>query len=254
MTRTVEDTALMLSAIAGPDARCPLSIPEPGGLFLRPLERDFSGVRVALSRDLGGLPVDPRVTAVLESQRRVFESLGCAVEDAQPDFADADEVFKTLRAWRYELAYGELLVDHRDELKDTVVWNIEEGARLGGPHIGQAERKRTELFHRARIFMESYEFLVSPVSQVPPFDVKQRYVTEIDGEQMETYIDWMKSCYYVTVAGLPAVSVPCGFTREGLPVGIQIVGRCRDDFGVLQLAHAYEEATRHGERRPPLAG
>jgi amidase len=254
MARTVQDTALMLSAIAGPDARCPLSIPEPGGLFLRPLERDFSDVRVALSRDLGGLPVDPRVSAVLESQRRVFESLGCAVEDAQPDFVDADEVFKTLRAWRYELAYGELLVDHRDELKDTVVWNIEEGARLGGPQIGQAERKRTELFHRVRTFMESYEFLVSPVSQVPPFDVKQRYVTEIDGKPMETYIDWMKSCYYVTVAGLPAVSVPCGFTQEGLPVGIQIVGRCRDDFGLLQLAHAYEEATRHGERRPPLAG
>src|SRR5829696_7983251 len=253
MARTVEDTALILSAIAGPDARCPLSILEPGSLFLRPLERDLGGVRIAWSRDLGGLPVDPRVTAVLENQRRIFESLGCAVEDAQPDFADADEVFKTLRAWRYELAYGELLVDHRDELKDAVVWNIEEGARLGGPHIGQAERKRTELFHRVRIFMESYEFLVSPVSQVPPFDVKQRYVTEIDGERMETYIDWMKSCYYVTVAGLPAASVPCGFTPEGLPVGAQIVGRYRDDFGVLQLAHAYEEATRHGERRPPLA-
>jgi amidase len=253
MARTVEDVALMLGAIAGPDARCPLSISEPGGLFLRALERDFSGVRVALSRALGGLPVDPRVRAVLESQRRVFESLGCAVEDAQPDFADADEVFKTLRAWRYELAYGELLEDHRDELKDTVVWNIEEGARLGGPQIGRAERKRTELYHRVRTFMESYEFLVSPVSQVPPFDVRQRYVTEIDGERMETYIDWMKSCYYVTVAGLPAVSVPCGFTQEGLPVGIQIVGRYRDDFGVLQLAYAYEEATRHGERRPPLA-
>jgi amidase len=254
MARTVEDTALMLSAIAGPDARCPLSILEPGSLFLRPLERDFGGVRIAWSRDLGGLPVDPRVTAVLENQRPVFESLGCAVEDAQPDFADADEIFKTLRAWRYELAYGELLEDRRDVLKDAVVWNIEEGARLSGPQIGRAERKRTELFHRMRSFMESYEFLVSPVSQVPPFDVKQRYVTEIDGERMETYIDWMKSCYYVTVAGLPAASVPCGFTPEGLPVGAQIVGRYRDDFGVLQLAHAFEEATRHGERRPPLAG
>src|SRR5215207_1737685 len=206
MTRTVEDTALMLRAIAGPDARCPLSILEPGSLFLCPLERDFAGVRIARSRDLGGLPVDPRVTAVLENQRPVFESLGCAVEDAQPDFAHADEIFKTLRAWRYELAYGELLEDHRDALKDTVVWNIEEGARLSGPQIGRAERKRTELFHRMRSFMESYEFLVSPVSQVPPFDVKQRYVTEIDGERMETYIDWMKSCYYVTVAGLPAAS------------------------------------------------
>jgi amidase len=194
------------------------------------------------------------VTAVLEEHRSVFESLDCAVEEAEPDFAGADEVFQVLRAWRYELAYGELLEHHREEMKDTVVWNIEEGARLSGPQIGRAERMRTELFHRVRTFMQSYEFLVAPVSQVPPFDVKQRYVTEIAGEQMETYIDWMRSCYYVTVTGLPAVSVPCGFTPEGLPVGVQIVGRYRDDFGVLQLAHAFERATRHGERRPPLAG
>ncbi len=254
MARSVEDTALMLSAIAGPDPRCPLSVSEPGSLFLRSLERDFGDVRVAWSRDLGGLPMDSRVTAVLESQRHVFESLGCAVEDAEPDLVDADEIFKVLRAWRYELAYGELLEGHRDEMKDTVIWNIEEGMRLSGPQIGRAERKRAELFHRVRIFMESYEFLVSPVSQVPPFDVTRRYVNEIGGERMQTYIDWMKSCYYVTVTGLPAISVPCGFTREGLPVGIQIVGRYRDDFGVLQLAHAFEGATRHGKHRPPLAG
>ncbi len=254
MARTVEDAALTLSAIAGPDARYPPSISEPGNLFLRPLDRDFGGVRVAWSRDLGGLPVDPRVTEVLEGHRGVFEALGCVVEDAQPDFADADEVFKTLRAWRYELAYGGLLEDHRGQMKDTVVWNIEDGARLSGPRIGRAELKRTELFHRVRSFMRSHEFLVSPVSQVPPFPVEQRYVTEICGERMETYIDWMRSCYYVTVAGLPAISVPCGFTPEGLPVGVQISGRHRDDFGVLQLAHALEKATRHGERRPPLAG
>ena len=254
MARTVEDAALVLGAIAGPDPRCPVSIAEPGALFLRPLQRDFGGVRVAWSRDLGGLPVDPRVTAVLEEHRSVFESLGCAVEEAEPDLADADEVFKTLRAWRYELAYGELLEEHREEMKETVVRNIEEGARLSGPQIGRADRKRTELFHRVRTFMRSYEFLVSPVSQVPPFDVEQRYVTEICEERMDTYIDWMRSCYYVSVTGLPAVSVPCGFTREGLPVGVQIVGRYRDDFGVLQLAHAFERATRHHERRPPLAG
>lgn len=253
MARTVEDTALMLSAIAGPDPRCPASITEPGTLFMGPLERDFGGVRLAWSRDLGGLPVDPRVTAVLEEHRSIFESLGCAVEEAEPDFAGADEVFQVLRAWRYELAYGELLAHHREEMKDTVIWNIEEGTRLSGPQIGRAERMRTELFHRMRTFMQPYEFLVAPVSQVPPFDVKQRYVTEIAGERMETYIDWMRSCYYVSVTGLPAVSVPCGFTPEGLPVGVQIVGRYRDDYGVLQLAHAFEGATRHGERRPPLA-
>ena len=254
MARTVQDAALMLSAMAGPDGRSPISIAEPGSVFARSLERDFGGARVAWSRDLGGLPVDPRVTAVLDGQRRVFEDLGCVVEEAEPDFAGADEVFKVLRAWRFELAYGELLEEHRHEMKDTVVWNIEEGRRLTGPQVGRAERLRADLYHRVRVFMETYEFLVLPVAQVPPFDVKERYVTQINGEEMGTYIDWMRSCYYVTVTGLPAISVPCGFTPEGLPVGVQIVGRHRDDFGVLQLAHAFEGATGFWKRRPPIPG
>ena len=192
------------------------------------------------------------MTAAIDGRRRVFEDLGCVVEDAEPDFSGADEAFKVLRAWRFELAYGALLDEHRDAMKDTVVWNIEEGRRLGGPDVGRAEKLRTEVYHRVRGFMEGYEFLVLPVSQVPPFDVGERYVAEINGRPMETYIDWMRSCYYVTVAGLPAISVPCGFTREGLPVGVQIVGRHRDDLGVLQLAHAFEGATQLWKRRPPI--
>lgn len=252
MARTVGDAALMLGAISGPDPRSPVSLPEPGTVFSSPPERDFGGVRVAWSRDLGGLPVDPRVTAVLDEQRGVFDSLGCVVEDAEPDFTGADEAFKTWRAWYYELALGELLDRHRDKLKDTVIREIEEGRRLGGPRLGEAERKRTELYHRMRAFMERYEFLILPVTQVPPFDVEQRYVTEINGVELETYIDWMRSCYYITATGLPAISVPCGFTPEGLPVGVQIVGRYRDDLGVLQLARAFEAATGFGERRPPI--
>jgi amidase len=252
MARTVRDAALILGAISGPDPRSPLTISESGDDFSRPLERDFSGTRVAWSRDLGGLPVDPRVTAVLDGQRHTFEDIGCLVEDGEPDFTDADETFETLRAWHFELNYGELLEEHRDLMKETVVWNIEQGARLSGPDVGRAERGRTELYHRVRTFMEDHEFLVAPVSQVPPFDVKQRHVTEINGVEMGTYIDWMKSCYYFTVTGLPAISVPCGFTPEGLPVGVQIVGRPRDDLGVLQIAHAFEQATRFGKRRPPI--
>jgi amidase len=250
MARTVPDVALMLSVIAGPDPRSPISISEPGSLFSRPLAREFRGVRVAWSRDLGGLPVDPEVTAVIEAQRHIFESLGCEIEDAEPDFADADEVFHTLRAWSFELLWGELLEEHRHEMKETVVWNIEKGQTLSGPDVGRAEIKRTALFHRVRAFMETYEFLVLPVNQVPPFPVEQRYVEQINGVNMSTYIDWMKSCYYITVVGLPAISVPCGFTRDGLPVGVQIVGRHHDDFGVLQLAHAFEQATGCWKRRP----
>ncbi len=153
MARTVGDVALMLGAISGPDPRSPVAIAGQGDAFFRSLERDFGGVRLAWSRDLGGLPVDPHVTATLDEQRYVFEDIGCIVEDGEPDFTDADEVFKVLRAWHYELAYGELLEAHRDKIKDTVVWNIEEGMRLSGPQLGEAERKRTELYHRVRIFM-----------------------------------------------------------------------------------------------------
>jgi len=253
MARTVEDTALMLSTIAGPDPRTPIAITEKGSLFRRPLARDFKGVRVAWSRDLGNLPVDPRVTAVIDAQRHVFESLGCVITDGEPDFTDADEAFKTWRAWLLELNFGELMKASRGQMKDTAVWNIEEGVKLTGPQIGRAERKRTELYHRVREFMDTHEFLILPVNQVPPFDLKKRYVEEINGVKMATYMDWMKSCYYISVTGHPAISVPCGFTPEGLPVGVQIVGRHQDDWGVLQLAWAFEQATGFWRQRPPVA-
>jgi amidase len=250
MARTVQDLALMLSVIAGPDPLSPISITESGSLFARPLDRDFKGVRIAWSKDLGELPVDPRVTRALEDQRHVFESLGCIVEDGQPDFADADEIFKVWRAWNFELKLAGLLKSKRELLKDSVVWNIEEGQKLTGPQIGMAEVKRTELYHRVREFMDTYEFLICPVNQVPPFDINQPWVQNINGVKMNTYIDWMKSCYYITVTGLPAISVPCGFTPEGLPVGMQIVGRRNDDFGVLQIAHAFEQATGMWKHHP----
>jgi amidase len=252
MARTVQDAALMLSAIAGPDPRAPISIAEPGSRFTQPLERDFKTVRIAWSKDLGELPVDPRVTQVLDSQRHVFDDLGCIVEDGQPDFSGADEIFKVWRAWAFELQFAELLTSHRKLMKDSVIWNIEQGQKLTGPELGRAEVRRTELYHRVREFMATYEYLICPVNQVPPFDINQRWIEEINGEKMTTYIDWMKSCYYITITGLPAISVPCGFTPEGLPVGMQIVGRHNDDFGVLQLAHAFEQATGVWRRRPPV--
>jgi len=252
MARTVQDVALMLRAIAGPDLRSPIAIREPGEIFSQPLARDFNGVRIAWSPALGGLPVDPRVTAVIEAQRTVFEGLGCIVEEADPDLSGADAVFNVMRAWSFEMNRGPLLEKHRDQIKDTVIWNVEQGQKLTGPQLGRAEVKRTEIFHRFREFMARYAFIIAPVSQVPPFDVKQPYITEINGVQMETYIDWMKSCSTITITGSPAISVPCGFTPEGLPVGVQIVGRYQDDFGVLQLAHAFEQATRFWQQKPPI--
>jgi amidase len=120
--------------------------------------------------------------------------------------------------------------------------------------VSQAEEMRTNYYHRVRTFMDTYEFMIMPVSQVPPFDVTMEYPTEINGVPMNTYIDWMKSCYYISSLGNPSASVPCGFTPEGLPVGLQIVGRHHDDFGVLQLANAFEEITRFSERLPGVLG
>ncbi|MAE64011.1 MAG: amidase [Phycisphaeraceae bacterium] len=253
MARTVADAALMLSAMAGPDPRSPIAIREPGSVFAKPLDRDLRGVRVAWCGNLGDFPVDSRVTAAVDGERAAFEDLGCKIDDEHPDFRDADEAFRVWRAWALEARFGPMMQTHRDRFKDTIIWNVEQGAQLTGPQIARAEQKRTQLYHRVRRFMGTYEFLVLPVTQVPPFDVTCPYITEIDGVTLDTYIDWMKSCYYITVTGLPAISVPCGFTPEGLPVGVQIVGRHEDDFGVLQIAHAFEQATAVGRRRPEVA-
>ena len=256
MARTVEDTALLLSAMAGPDPRAPLSLSTPGHHFARPLGRDFGGVRVAWSQDLGGLPVDRRVTEVIEGCRGVFEAIGCRVDDAEPDWSGADEAFKTLRAWEMAQAFTALPEEARDVLKETLRWNIDQGLALEVADVARAERLRGKVYHRVREWMETYEFMVLPVNQVPPFDVSVRYPDEIEGVPMETYIDWMKSAYFVSVTGHPAISLPCGFTQEGLPVGVQIVGRWQDEWGVLQLAWALQEVL-EAERgifsmRPPL--
>ena len=242
MARTVSDVALFLSALAGPDPRCPLSIHESGDRFARPLDRDWKGTRVGWCSSFAGLPFDPRIRTVFEAQREGFESLGCVVEEAAPDFSEADRVFKVFRALGSYLEHGVKLAQHAAMIKETLREEIERGARLTAHEITQAEADRSRLFARVGRLMQRWEFLVLPVTQVPPFDINQPYVTEIAGTPMESYIDWMRSCYYISVIGHPAIAVPAGFTAEGLPVGIQIAGRHQDDWGVLQLARAFEES------------
>src|SRR5205823_2782442 len=176
MARTVGDCALLFSAMAGPDPRAPASISELGAIFARPLKRNFKKVRVAWSRDLGGLPMDPRVTDVLEAQRKVFKSLGCVIEDAEPDLSAATEAFHILRALGF-LDRLPLLRKHRDKLKDTVIWNIEAGLKLTGEQIARGNELRTQVFHRMRTFLGKYDFLLCPVNQVVPFSVDQPYPT-----------------------------------------------------------------------------
>lgn len=253
MARTVADLALYLSVMAGPDARDPLAIAEDGARFRGPLERSWKGARIAWCPDLGGLPVDKRVSRVIEAQRPVFGQLGISVEDACPDFRDAHEIFMALRAYGFELNLGAVMDQHPGVLKDTIVWNIEEGRRLTTVQLARAEKLRTALFLRMHRFMQDYDFIVCPVNQAPPFDIGQPFVTEIDGVQMGNYIDWMRSCYTITVTTHPAISVPCGFTEDGLPVGLQIVGRHRGELELLQIAHAFEQATQVGRKRPAIA-
>jgi Asp-tRNA(Asn)/Glu-tRNA(Gln) amidotransferase A subunit family amidase len=194
-------------------------------------------------------PYDPSRTCG-GSSGGAAASLACGMV---PLADGSDEAFKAWRAWAFELKLAKDLERHRGQMKDTVVWNIEAGARLTGPQLGQAEVLRTQAYQRVREFLEGYEFLVLPVCQVLPFPVDQEYVTEIDGVPMGTYIDWMKSCYLLSAVGNPALAVPCAFTGDGLPVGLQIVGRHQDDWGVLQLGYAFEQATGLWRRRPPAA-
>ena len=253
MARSVGDAAFLLSAMAGADARDPAVYPSDPSLFAHPLDRELKNVRIAWCLDLGGLPLDRRVRAVLNSQRKTFADLGCVVEDAVPDLSGADEVFLTLRAWNYWHTLGPLLNEHRSAMKPEAVWQIEQGRELSGDDIARAMNRHGELMQRMRRFQEKYEFVICAVNQVPPFDASIDWPREIEGVKMESYLDWMKSAYRITTTFCPAISVPAGFTEDGLPVGIQIVGRYREDLGVLQLAHGFEQATKFGLRRPVVA-
>jgi amidase len=196
--RSVADLALVLSTIAGPDSGAPLSINEPGERFARPLDRSFKGVRVAWFKDLGGVPFDLRLPAVVDGHRKTFESLGCIVEQAEPDFAPAEVAFRILRAWNTANSYGERLREHPDAFKNTLKSEIEEGLRLTATDVARAETAHSQLWRRFQAFLEKYEYFVLPTTQLPPFDVDTPYPTEIAGVKLDNYIDWMKSCWYIS--------------------------------------------------------
>jgi amidase len=258
MGRTVADVALLLSVLAGPDPRVPLALDAPAPR-VRPdqvpglLARDLRGVRVAWSADLG-LPVEPAVRDVLAPARQVLEDLGCEVTDAAPDLTGADEVFRTRRAFRFLTAFGPLLRRHPGRLGPNVTWNTERGLELSAADLSRATVLHAAVAGRVSAFFESADVLACPVTQVVPFDVTLDWVHDIDGQPQHTYLDWMASAYLISVTGLPAISVPAGFTPDGLPVGLQLVGRRRADWPLLQVAHAFEAATGHGRVIPPVLG
>jgi len=252
MARTVADVALFLSVLAGQDPRNPLSIAEDSARFRAPLGRDFKGVRVAWWQGLGGIPFEPDIRRVVDGHRRTFEDLGCVVENAEPDFAGVGEAFPILRFSANHPQYSAFIRQRPEWVKDTIKYEVAQAERFTGADIGRAQARQTQMYAQSRTFFERFDYFVLPVTQVAPFDVNTPYPTSIAGTPMVNYIDWMRSCWYVTFMANPAISVPGGFTPAGLPVGLQIVGRHRDEWSVLQIAHAFEQATRHGTRRPSL--
>ena len=254
MARTVADTALLLSVLAGPDPRSPIALETPGSRFAEPLESDPRGLRVAFSPDLGGaVPVEPEVAAATTAAALVFADLGARVTDASPDFTGADEVFRTLRAWNFEATFGALEEQSPEAFKATLRDNIAQGRALSGRDLARAEQLHTTLFQRVRQFFTHYDILLLPVSQVLPFDVDLEYPAEINGVPMTDYLDWMASAYLISATGCPALSVPAAFSQGGLPIGVQLVGPHHADFAVLQAGHAFEQATQVAGRRPPGA-
>lgn len=247
MARNVGDLALLLSVMAGPDPRAPHALGDPGSGFAAPLTGSLAGLRVAVSPDLGGaLEVDSEVAAIVASSVETFTAAGAHVSGDHPVLSEADDTFRTLRAWHFQAKFGAMLAEHPDDFKQSLADNIRAGEYLTGADVARAYTQRTALSERMREFFSpeegGHDLLVLPVSQVPPFPAEQEFPTEINGRPMETYLDWMRSAYYITVTGCPAISVPFGHTASGLPVGLQLVAAHGRDRFLLEAAAALEAA------------
>jgi amidase len=245
LARNVGDLALLLSVIAGPDPRVPTALADPGSHLAPPVTGDLTGLRVALSPDLGGLlEVDAEVVRVVEEAGARFAAAGAHVEPAYPDLSEAEDTFRTLRAWLFQSAFADLLAAHPDAFKASLADNIRAGAGLTGADVARAYAQRSALSERMRGFFDSYDVLVLPTSQVPPFPADQEYPHDINGRPMATYLDWMRSAFVITVTGCPAISLPAGETGDGLPVGVQVVAPFGADRRLLEVAAGFEATGR----------
>jgi amidase len=254
MARSVADVVLLLSVMAGPDDRAPLSYAVDTRPFMTAVKSaSVKGWRIAWTPDLNGLiPVDAGVVKVAEGACKVFRSLGATVERACPDFSEVNEIVLATRGLSMVAMHADKLAQWKGEMQKGLVWNIEQGLRLTPQDIGRGEKLRTTLWHRVRMFMENRDLLILPTVAVPPFPVEQPYPVEINGKKLDNYTQWFFLTYGISVTGLPAISVPCGFTENGLPVGLQIVGRRKGEEAVLRAAAAFEAAAPWSDRLPPI--
>jgi amidase len=253
MARSVADLSLMLAAIAGPDHRAPLSHGDPASFLAAPEPSDLRGLRIGWWPDVGGLPIEPEVAAVMEQARERWQACGSVVEEVAPDISRADESFETLRALGFARAFGDQLPVLRRKGKETLVWNVERGMELSGPAIARAQSARGEIFTLIAELLQRFDLIVAPSAQVAPFPVEWEYPREVAGVAMEHYLGWMRACTRITVSSHPVLGVPAGFTAAGLPVGMQLVGRFRGDRELLALGSAWEAATAFSDRHPPDA-
>lgn len=248
MARNVRDLALYMSVLCNADGGDPLSGHHAFSAQLQAI--NTKGLRIAYSANLGGLPFEPAVQSVVEQGVRVLTDMGCTVEEAEPQFTGADDAFDVLRALAFATSYAPLRAEKGDLLKKTVRWNIDKGLNQSGADVARAERMHTQMFNRMRLFLQRYDFLVCPVSQVLPFPVDEEYPIEINGQPMDDYVAWMRSASRISLSGHPAMSVPCGFTDDGFPVGLQIVGRYGQEQALMEFALQFETANPVGKVRP----
>jgi amidase len=242
MARTVGDVALMLDAQCGRHPGDPISLERPARTYLSAAESPAVPARVGFSPDLGIAPVDAEVRDLCAAAANMFADLGAEVVAACPDLSDAEEIFRVLRAAQFAAGKAPLLASHRDQLKPEVIWNIEEGLKLTADDIGRAQRGQGAMVHSVAAFFEHHDLLLCPTVVAPPFDHTIRYLTELNGVEFPTYVSWLVLTFAITLVGCPAISVPCGFTADGRPVGLQIVAPIGEEHRLLSAAAAFEDA------------
>ncbi|MFF1831550.1 amidase [Paenarthrobacter sp. NPDC058040] len=254
MARTVEDIALFMSVTAGPDARVPHRAGLDPDIFRSSLETDLRGVRIGWSRDFGiGVPVEPEIVEHLERQLSVFEDLGAIVEEATPDFSEADLVFGNTRAMDFAAGLGPVLERSGDVIKPEVHWNVNKGLALTARDLIETAAARTRLERSVQEFFGRYDLFASPCAQVLPFDASLRYPASVAGVASETYLDWMRSACVLSATGLPVLSVPAGFSSAGLPIGLQLASNHYTDMQLLRWGRAFEQQTGYAAVAPSVA-
>jgi amidase len=241
MARNIEDMALLLDAMCGEHPADPLSLPQLPTSFLAAARSGSRPQKIAYSPDLGITPVDPEVAAITRKAAQRFADAGVIVEEAHPDLREAHECFQTLRALDFAISKAALLRQHRDLLKPEVIWNIEKGLQLTVEQIEKAEAQRVAMTARAIDFFKTYDLLLAPATIVPAFPIENRYLAECAGHKFDNYVEWLAIVYAITLACCPALSMPCGFTSEGLPVGLQIIAAPRDEARLLSGAKILED-------------